>query len=211
MTNTTAKPVCVVIGAGPGIGLAVAQKFADRATQMSIAANVPDVHVYPADAGDPQSLQHALAAATNDLGPIDVVVYNAAALTMAAPTALSTAVLKADLDVSVIGALTAIQSVVPSMLSRGTGTFLFTGGGLALYPSAAVTSLSIGKAAIRGLAFCLAEEVAADPIRVGTVSVFGAVEPGTPFDPSKIADAFWELHTDREGALGVEIQFMGRD
>jgi NAD(P)-dependent dehydrogenase (short-subunit alcohol dehydrogenase family) len=112
--------------------------------------------------------------------------------------------------VSVVGALTAIQSVVPSMLSRGTGTVLFTGGGLALYPSAGVTSLSIGKAAIRNLAFCVAEELVAEPIRVGIVSVFGTVEPGTPFDPAKIADAFWEVYVDQDGSLGVEIQFKGR-
>jgi NAD(P)-dependent dehydrogenase (short-subunit alcohol dehydrogenase family) len=223
MTNTTSKPVCVIIGAGPGIGLAVAQKFAaesfaialiarnaDRAKQLAADANLPNAHVYAADASDTLSLQTAMTATTHDLGPIDVVLYNAAALTMATPTALSAEALKADLDVSVVGALTAIQLVVPSMLSRGTGTILFTGGGLALYPSAGVTSLSIGKAAIRSLAFCCAEEVAPDPIRVGMVTVFGAVEPGTPFDPTKIADAFWELHADRDASLGVEIQFKGR-
>jgi NADP-dependent 3-hydroxy acid dehydrogenase YdfG len=223
MTNATPKPVCLIIGAGPGIGLAVAQKFAseslsialvardaDRAKQLAADANVPDAHAYAADAGDPLSLQQAIAAATDELGPIDVVVYNAAALTMATPTALSAESLKADLDVSVVGALTAIHSVVPSMLSRGTGTILFTGGGLAIYPSAGVTSLSVGKAAIRSLAFCFAEEVASAPIRVGMVTVFGAVEPGTPFDPAKIADAFWELYADRDGSLGVEIEFKGR-
>jgi NAD(P)-dependent dehydrogenase (short-subunit alcohol dehydrogenase family) len=223
MTTPTTKPVCVIIGAGPGIGLAVAKRFAaesfsialiarnaERARQLAAKAGLPDVNAYAADAGEPLSLHGALAAAANDLGPIDVVVYNATALTMAAPTTLSAAALQADLSVSVVGALGAIQSVAPSMVERGTGTILFTGGGLALYPSAAVTSLSVGKAALRSLAFCLAEELAASPIRVGMVSVFGAVEPGTPFDPAKIADSFWDLHADRDGTLGTEDQFTGR-
>ncbi len=224
MSNTTTtKPVCAVIGAGPGIGLAVAQKFAtegfsvaliarnsDRANKMAVEAGMGDAGVYSADAADKQSLQTALNAVAHDLGPIDVLVYNAVALTVAPPTTLSPEALVADLEVSVVGALTAVQAVVPSMLSRGTGTILFTGGGLALYPSAPVTSLSIGKAAIRSLAFCLAEEMSSELIRVGTVSVFGTVAAGTPFDPTKIADAFWELHMDSDGSLGVEMQFMGR-
>jgi hypothetical protein len=37
------------------------------------------------------------------------------------------------------------------------------------------------------------------------VTVFGTVEPGTPFDPTKIADAFWALYARRDASLGVEI------
>ncbi len=223
MTTTPTKPVCAIVGVGPGIGLAVAKKFAaenfslaliarnaDRVKQMAADANVADAKAYGADARDRASLQSALTTASDDLGPIEVLVYNAAALTVATPTALAPEALEDDMAVSVVGALTALRSVVPTMLSRGVGTVLFTGGGLALYPSSAVTSLSIGKAAIRSLAFCLAEELADDPIRVGMVSVFGTVEPGTPFDPTKIAAAFWEVHTDKEGSLGIEIQFKGR-
>jgi NAD(P)-dependent dehydrogenase (short-subunit alcohol dehydrogenase family) len=223
MTNPTSNPVCVIIGAGPGIGLAVARRFAaesfsialiarnaDRAQQVATEAGLSDAKTYSANAGNPESLRSALDAVTSDLGPVDVVVYNATALTMAPPTQLTADALQADLGVSVVGALGAIQSVVPSMLERGTGSVLFTGGGLAVYPSAAVTSLSIGKAALRSLALCLSKELAATPIRVGMVSVFGAVEPGTPFDPAKIAESFWELHTDREGTLGAEVQFTGQ-
>jgi hypothetical protein len=35
------------------------------------------------------------------------------------------------------------------------------------------------------------------------------VKSGTPLDPDRIADAFWRLHEDRAGTLGVELRFDG--
>ncbi|MFX8782095.1 SDR family NAD(P)-dependent oxidoreductase, partial [Acinetobacter baumannii] len=90
---------------------------------------------------------------------IDVLIYNAAGLTMSVPTALSPEQLSADLNVSVVSALAAARVVAPSMIAAGRGSILVTGGGFALRPMAAMTSLGIGKAAVRNLAFSLAEEL----------------------------------------------------
>jgi short-subunit dehydrogenase len=158
------------------------------------------------DAGKPGDV----AAAAASLGAVDVMIYNAAGVSMATPMALSPDQLIADLNVSVVSALAASQAVAPAMIKAGRGTILLTGGGFALRPMAAMTSLGIGKAAIRNLAWSLAEELGPKGIRVGTVTILGMVQPGTAFDPAAIADAFWQLHADRENTLGVEIQFAGQ-
>jgi NAD(P)-dependent dehydrogenase (short-subunit alcohol dehydrogenase family) len=87
----------------------------------------------------------------------------------------------------------------------GSGSLLFTGGGLALAPQfgAGVTSLVAGKAGLRGFVHALHAELAGQGIRVGTVTVAGTVSPGTPFDPDRIAERFWALHTQADGPVEI--------
>jgi short-subunit dehydrogenase len=100
--------------------------------------------------------------------------------------------------VDVAGALHCALQVIPEQVEQKAGTILFTGGGLALYPSADYTSLGIGKASLRNLAFTLAEELKPQGVFVGTVTIAGAVAPGTHFAPELIAEKYWELYEKRE-------------
>jgi hypothetical protein len=56
-------------------------------------------------------------------------------------------------------------------------------------------SLAIDKAGIRKLCFTLANALESDNIHVTTVTVCGTIQPGTLFDPDKIAEVYWQLHT----------------
>jgi short-subunit dehydrogenase len=217
----TTKPNCLIIGAGSGNGAAIARTFGAQGYHIHLSARHKDAldhlreglaadgieaSTHVIDAADPD----AVSATVAGLGAIEVLVYNAAGVTMATPTALSVAQFTADLNVSVISALAAAKAAAPAMIKGGRGTILMTGGGFALRPMAAMASLGVGKAAIRNLAFSLAEELGPMSIRVGTVTILGMVKPGTAFDPDSIAGAFWRLHADRAGALGVEVQFTGQ-
>lgn len=205
---------CVVIGFGPGLGAAIARRFAaegfavlglarDPARHAALAG--PGVTLAAADAGDPGSLAAALA------GGAEVLVYNAYRATMAMPSALAPAELAADVAVNVTGALVAAQAVLPGMRAAGRGSILLTGGGLALDPTGwlPAASLAIGKAGLRSLAQTLHAELAPSGIHAGMVTVAGMVAPGTPFDPDRIAAAFWALHGDAPGSFRAEIVFRG--
>lgn len=209
---------CAIIGAGPGMGRAIARRFAAGGYALSLfgrsgaqaeaallrAEGIP-AQAASLDAGDPAAVGRALAAA----GPVSVLVYNAAAVTPAMPSALSPARLLADLAVNVAAPLAAAQAVAPGMRARGGGSILFTGGGFALRPMAGLAALGIGKAALRNLAFSLADELQPQGVRVGTVTILGTVAQGGRFDPDAIAAAYWRLHADREASLGVELSFDG--
>jgi NAD(P)-dependent dehydrogenase (short-subunit alcohol dehydrogenase family) len=97
------------------------------------------------------------------------------------------------------------------MRACGTGTILFTGGGLAIDPTGwlPAASLAIGKAGLRSLALTLHQELAPDGIHAGTVTIAGQIQPGTSFDPDSIAAAFWSMHTDPPGRFRNEIVFTG--
>ncbi len=102
---------------------------------------------------------------------------------------------------------TARPTAVPTRYWVQT-TILFTGGGFADHPVPALATLSLGKAALRSAATILGAELAEDRIRVGSVTIAGAISPGTPFDPDRIAEAYWGIvHTD--GSWQSEFRFEG--
>jgi NAD(P)-dependent dehydrogenase (short-subunit alcohol dehydrogenase family) len=207
------KPLIVVVGAGPGVGFAVAKKFGAQGFRVVLVSrNQEKLNLsaeelrgegieasgVSADASDTASLQAAFNRIKRDFGSPDVLVYNAAALEPILPLSLTEERLLAHFQVNVVGALTSALQVAPDMIERQRGTILFTGGGLALNPMARSASLSIGKAGIRSLAFTLNEELAPQGVFVGTVTICGYVKPGTFFDPDRIAESYWQLHERRE-------------
>ena len=46
-------------------------------------------------------------------------------------------------------------------------------------------------------------------MHVATVTVAGAVAPGTAFDPDEIAEEYWKLHAQRAGAWEREVPYSG--
>ena len=214
------KPVIAVVGAGPGVGLAVARKFAREGYRVALVARRPealDEYVaeldragvtargFPADAADEASLRSAFAEIRASMGSPEVLVYNAAIMKQGRPSEIPVADLVYDFRVNVAGAVVAAQEVVPDMRKQRRGTILLTGGGLALSPMAPMASLSIGKAGIRSLAQSMGAELEADGIHVATVTICGFVKPGSHFDPDRIADVYWALHQQEPGKREREV------
>lgn len=213
-------PHCCIVGAGPGIGLAVADAFAREGCNLSLLSRSPERlqpavaelrkrhgrggDTFAADAGDAASLRRAIAAAVERFGPVEVLIYNVASPGTGRPLTLDAERLQADFHANVIGALIAAQTVAPAMQKAKRGTILFTGGGFAHEPAPNYTSLSLGKAALRSLTHTLAQELGVDGIHVATVTVYGFTQSGTHFDPQRIAQVYLDLHRQPKGAFETE-------
>jgi short-subunit dehydrogenase len=210
---------CIIIGAGPGIGEALALAFAGEGYDIALVArNIAKfteflleiakkgqrARAFSADAADEASLREAIAKAQHELGPCEVLIYNAASGLRGKPTQLKTATILDEFRVNVTGALVAAQCVAEGMKQRRRGTILFTGGSFAYEPAAEYSSLSLGKAALRNLTFSLAQELGAFDVHVATVTVYGFVQRGTHFDPQRIAHSFLQLHHQPKGHFDVE-------
>jgi short-subunit dehydrogenase len=206
------------IGAGPGMGLATAERFAREGYRVVLGARSAEktrslakrleqaglaVDTATVDAGDPSSVATVISDVEQRYGAIDVLHYNAASLRNATVQDQPAATFNTDLAVNIGGALAAIQAVLPGMAARATGDILLTGGGFALTPSPDYLSISIGKAGIRALALGLFDSLRERGVHVSTVTVAGFVSPGST-DAEQVGEAFWRLHAQPKEAWTVE-------
>ncbi len=214
----------LLVGAGPGLGAAVARRFAEggyRATLVarfndglaSLADSLADtgarIDTIAADASDPDGLGARMAELYNQQGAPGLIVYNAV---MGAPDKLlssSVEHLQTAYAVDVIGAIVVTQVAAPPMRAAGSGTIIVTGGGFADHPTSPPwRPVSLGKAALRSAATMLGADLETDGIRVATLTIAGQIVAGTAFDPADIATRYWEVvHSD--GRWQAESRFTG--
>ena len=214
--------LCTIIGMGPGMGLAIARRFAQGGYTIAMLARKADTlelagsalaaegwlaHGYMADAGDAGKLTSVLEAVHSQHGNTHVLVYNAAIMRPGKASQLTSDRLADEFRVNIAGALTATQIISKQMKAEGGGSILFTGGGFALEPNPDWCSLGIGKAGLRNLCLGLYQELAPQGIHVATVTICGLVGSSPALMPARIADAYWELHMDPRGSYRPEIQY----
>jgi NAD(P)-dependent dehydrogenase (short-subunit alcohol dehydrogenase family) len=212
----------VIVGTGPGLGTSVARRFGTTGMRVGlIARSQASIHATGAeldaagvtsvpaiaDATREGQLTAALDALTRELGVPEVLVYNAALIRRDRPGELSHRQHSNAYAVNVLGALTSATHLAPAMARAGGGTIVITGGMPEPLPGA--TSLSLGKAGVRALTTLLAAEYGPSGVHVATVSVGGAVAPGSRFDPNRIAEHYWRLHTQPPGSREHEVVYTG--
>jgi len=217
----------VVVGFGPGISTAVAEKFGAEGFSVALVARNPArlaagvealkakgvaATACPADAGDPAAIRAAIAKARAELGPITAIHWNAYSggeipdLITADP-----AVVGDVFDIAIVGLLTAVQAALPDLKSSGEGAVLVTNGAFgeispmmdAVATAMKTVGVALANTAKHRLVGLLAERLKGDGVYVGEVMVAGAIK-GTSFDSggqsieaSAVADKFWELYQGR--------------
>jgi NAD(P)-dependent dehydrogenase (short-subunit alcohol dehydrogenase family) len=211
-------PGMVIIGAGPGLGLSVARRFAREGLPVALVARSKDklktladaltptgvpVITLTADSTDETALRTALDTATAKFGLPEAVVYNAAIIQPDRPGELSVAAHQQAWAVNVLGAITAAAHIAPAMSRRGSGSFLITGG--MPDPNPEYVSLSLGKAGVRALVTLLDKQYGPAGVHIASVTVNGPIAPGTAFDPEDIAEHYWHLHTQQRPEWSQEL------
>jgi NAD(P)-dependent dehydrogenase (short-subunit alcohol dehydrogenase family) len=213
----------LLVGTGPGLGAAIARRFAREGYRLTLVARSEatiaqelraagaGVAVVQADAGDPGRLRAALSSLFAGPGAPDVVIYNAALMTFDDLLTVSPEQLADAYAVDVIGGVLTAQLAVPAMRVAGGGTLLFTGGGFADALPASLATLSLGKVALRAVATMLARQLRDDDIHAGSLTILGQIAAGTPFDPDSIADAYWAICNEQRDAWREEYRFEGAE
>jgi short-subunit dehydrogenase len=214
----------LLVGTGPGLGAAIARRFAREGYRLTLVARSEetiaalaqelrsaqaDVTVVQADAGDPERLRAGLAPLFAARAAPGVVIYNAALMAFDELLTVSPEQLADAYAVDVIGGVLTAQLAVPAMRAAGAGTLLFTGGGFADALPQALATLSLGKVALRAAATMLARQLRDDNIHAGSLTILGQIAAGTPFDPDAIADAYWAISNEGPDAWREEYRFDG--
>ncbi|MFR9776128.1 SDR family NAD(P)-dependent oxidoreductase [Micromonospora sp. MS34] len=185
-----AGTVALVTGASSGIGATTARLLAARGARVAVNFHkgaeraqevVDDIrrlggHGVPlqADVTDPEQVDALVAGVTSELGPVDVLVLNAAGLgAHDARIAPATELTWADLDRVVTAQLKALfltaRAVLPSMFARGSGAVVAVGAALARRPAPGFLPLAVAKAGVEAAVRTLAQEAGPRGVRVNAV------------------------------------------
>ena len=219
---------CVVVGVGPGLGAAIARRFArggfsiglvsrsEKSTSpvaAEIAASGGKSVSAHADVGDEASLTAAIGQITTALGAPSVLVYNASGFGMASFLDLTVKDFETSFRTSCIGGVIAAKAVLPAMVARGSGTLLFTGATASLRGGARFAPFAAGKFALRAVAQSIAREFGPKGVHAAHVVIDGPVDSDAArsrgatnvLAPDDVAETYFQLHAQRKSAWTQEI------
>ena len=208
------KPVCLVIGAGAGIGGNVGMRFA-RAGYHAVLLRRTDqegldklVDAIESEGGsasgfllnaiEPDSIEDRIAAVEADIGPIEVVVYNLGA--QIGDRALADTSAKAfemGWRLATFGLFRTASTVCPLMEERGTGTILVTSATAAVRGNKGQHSHAAAMGGRRMLCQSLNAEFAPKGIHVAHILIDGAVDAPDTLGRMLGAEKFQELREAR--------------
>ena len=175
--------VVVVTGASSGIGAATARLAAERGARLVLAARrreriealadeLADAVAVPTDVTDPAQVEALIAVAVERYGRVDVLVNNAGQGLHVPVEQIDLDDLRAVFELNVVGALAALQAVVPVMRSQGGGSIVNVSSGTTLFTPSGTGGYAATKAALNMLSAVARAELADDGIVVSTIYPF---------------------------------------
>ena len=198
------KPVCLVVGAGPGIGRSVALAFAREGYDIALAARHPArlaefrpelekagaaARSYAVDVADEASIQALFDAVRKDCGDPEVLVYNAGYLEgrdlppdKELLEHVPLEIFETAQHIASRGPFLVAQEVLPAMRKRGAGSFLISNNASSLRGRKRMTgqSLYYPRVMMRTLAQVPTEEYSEHGVHVANVVIDGLIDsPGT--------------------------------
>jgi NAD(P)-dependent dehydrogenase (short-subunit alcohol dehydrogenase family) len=229
---STGAKVVAVVGVGPGLGRALAVRFARggfavalvarrepslRPVQAEIESFGGVVRSYVGDAADEQSVGATFARIREELGAPEALLYNAGAFQAGGILDLAATEFEQAWRINCLGGLLTAQAVVPAMLERGGGSIIYSGATASLRGSARFAGLAVGKFGLRALAQSMARELGPKGIHVAHVVIDGGIDtprvrtmlanrdPQTFLAPNAIAENYWNLHAQDPSTWSQEI------
>lgn len=219
--------VAVVLGAGPGLGAALARRFASAGLAVAVArrqtaaltalAGEIGGRAYACDATDAASVESLFESVERDLGPPDLGIFNAGAYRPGGILEIDPADFEQCWRVGCLGGLHFGQAAARRMVPRGAGTILFTGATAALRGSAGFVNLSVPKFGLRALAQSMARELGPQGVHVAHVVIDGQIAGERPgyraaergadavLAPDAIAEAYYQLYRQPRSAWTQEL------
>jgi NAD(P)-dependent dehydrogenase (short-subunit alcohol dehydrogenase family) len=181
------RPVCAVIGVGPGNGAAIARRFAAEGYAVALVARtaayvesaargLDRARAYACDAADAGALAGTMRAIQDELGDVDVLVYNAGSGAWGTVEEVTPAAFESAWRVNALGALVAAQQVIPAMRRRGQGNIVYIGATASRRGGPKSAGFSSAKGAQRLLAESMARHLWPAGIHVALVVIDGVVD-----------------------------------
>ncbi len=199
------KPVCAVIGVGPGNGVSFAKKFSDEGYDVAIcsrnmdflnkvASEISNTYPFQFDVSNNEEANRVFSEIYEKIGPVDVVIYNAGAGQFAGIDTATVESFQSAWEVNARGLFTAAKALIPGMREKGSGNIVVIGATASIRGNVNTLPFASAKAAQRSLAQSLGKILGPENIHVSYVIVDGVIGLETTKEhmPDKPDDYFME-------------------
>ena len=193
VVESAKRQVCLVVGAGEGVGGAIARAFAAdglvvcvtrRARNLSqldgLVADIRDkggeAHAFGVDARSEDETMALFERIERDIGPIEVLVFNIGANVRFGIRETTTRVFTKVWEMACLSGFLAGREAAKRMVPRGRGTILFTGATASVRGGIGFSAFSAAKSGLRAVAQSMARELGPQGIHVAHVIVDGAID-----------------------------------
>jgi len=193
LEQTPARQVCLVIGAGDGVGAAIARAFAadgmtvcvtrrernlDRLQALveTIASAGGEAHAFGVDARDETETANLFATIERDIGPIGVVVFNIGANVQFGIRETTTRVFTKVWEMACLAGFLAGREAANVMVPRQQGTIIFTGATASIRGREKLAAFAAAKNGLRAVAQSMARELGPEGVHVAHVICDGAID-----------------------------------
>jgi NAD(P)-dependent dehydrogenase (short-subunit alcohol dehydrogenase family) len=174
-------PVALVTGAAQGLGHAVALRLAADGFKVAVndiaddgrltdLAKITGGITVPADIADPVAGQAIVQAVASRLGPVQVLVANAAAMSMSPFLESRPAEWWRQIDVNLSGHFRIIQAVIPGMRAQGRGRIVIVSSGWGVIGHPNATAYAASKAGLIALTKGLGRELGPQGILTNAIA-----------------------------------------
>lgn len=224
--------IAVIAGVGPGLGAAIARKFADEGCNLALLSRSSAYSInlskrlegtgisaipIPTDITDAGQVTDSFAKIREELGVPDILINHAGNAAWGNLSELTAEAFENSWRVCTLGAFLCVKQVVPGMIEKGEGTILFSGATSAVRGRSGAIAFSSAKFAMRGLASSLAREVGPQGIHVAHVIIDGIIdspnlreryklsETEPLLKPDAIAETYWALVQQERSAWSFEV------
>jgi NAD(P)-dependent dehydrogenase (short-subunit alcohol dehydrogenase family) len=185
--------VCLVIGAGDGVGGAIARAFATEGLEVCVtrrARNLEQLEelaqsiredggkarAYGVDARSEEEMITLFDRIESEVGPLEVVVFNIGANVRFDLTETTSRVFHKVWEMACFAGFLTGREAARVMTPRGQGTILFTGASASLRGRQGFAAFSAAKHGLRAVAQSAARELGPKGLHVAHVVVDGAID-----------------------------------
>ena len=216
----------LIVGAGEGISASLARLLARQGFRVALAARnagklaalceETGAKAFACDATDAGDVARLFVDVEQQVGRLDVVVYNASLRARGAFIELNPEDVAQSIAVSAFGGFLVAQQALQRMLPHRHGAILFTGASASVKGFAQSAPFAMGKFALRGMAQSLAREFAPQGIHIAHFVIDGGIRnaarvepadrPDSMLDPDAIALSYWNVLQQPRSAWSSELE-----